>query len=51
MFNIGSYGGFYWHRAYTYRLCLGWIAITFIPEDIDDVLSRLGGGDLVRRAE
>jgi len=38
MISVGKYGGFYWHRKYTFRLCLGWVAFTFVPADIDDVL-------------
>lgn len=34
--SIGRWGGFYWHRDYTARLCLGWVAFTFFPFDIDD---------------
>ena len=36
----GKYGGFYWHSKYTKRLCLGWIAFTYIPLDIDDLLKQ-----------
>lgn len=36
----GKYGGFYFKRGYTTRLCLGWIAITYFPEDLDDILLR-----------
>jgi hypothetical protein len=31
----GRYGGFYLHR---YRLCLGWVALTFLPIDLDEIL-------------
>lgn len=31
----GRYGGFYAHR---YRLCFGWLALTWLPLDLDDVL-------------
>lgn len=33
--SIGKYGGFYWSRAYTTRLCLGWVAFTLYPFDFD----------------
>lgn len=33
----GRYGGFYVHR---YRICLGWVALTWLPLDLDDVLSE-----------
>lgn len=35
--SIGKYGGFYWHSGETKRLCLGWLAITFIAMDIDEI--------------
>lgn len=37
----GSYGGFYFVSRFCTRLCLGWLALTWIPEDIDVVLERL----------
>jgi hypothetical protein len=38
----GEYGGFYYRKGKaTTRLCLGRIAITYMPEDIDDVFKRL----------
>jgi hypothetical protein len=38
IFSLGKWGGFYWHRNHTIRLCLGWVAITVMPTDIDDTL-------------
>jgi hypothetical protein len=38
--SIGKYGGFYFHHEYTTRLCLGWVALTFYPFDMDDLHSR-----------
>jgi hypothetical protein len=40
--SVGRYGGFYC-KSYQYskRLCLGWMAITYFPEDLDDLLHRL----------
>lgn len=37
--SYGNYGGFYLmrHQGWS-RICLGWIAITSIPWDIDDLL-------------
>lgn len=32
----GKYGGFYFHRGYTKRLCLGFISITYMPFEIDE---------------
>lgn len=37
-FSWGKYGGFYYHKGYMTRLCLGWIAFTYIPLEIDSVL-------------
>ena len=36
--SFGKYGGFYLFRGYTKRLCLGWMAITYFPCDIDEIL-------------
>lgn len=36
--SFGEYGGFYCNSG---RLCLGWVAFTFLPFDIDDVLGML----------
>lgn len=36
--SIGTYGGFYIHWNYGIRICLGWIAFTFFPRDMDDLL-------------
>ena len=38
IFSFGRYGGFYCSRG---RLCLGWMAITVLLFDIDDVLEKL----------
>lgn len=32
----GRYGGFYLHRN---RVCLGWVAVTWLPWEIDDIKS------------
>ena len=40
--SYGRWGGFYFHHGENaIRLCLGWIAITIIPADIDDLFERL----------
>ena len=40
-FTIGRYGGFYRHHSPgIWRLCLGWLAITFFWGDFDDVLQE-----------
>lgn len=38
--SYGVYGGFYIHWRYTKRICLGWVAITVIPDDIDNILNQ-----------
>lgn len=39
--SFGRFGGFYINRGYSTRICLGFMAITIFPEDIDDILDRL----------
>ena len=36
--TIGKWGGFYVFCDYTLRICLGWVALTFIPRDLDEIL-------------
>ena len=43
---IGRWGGFYIHCDYTFRVCLGWVSLTLIPRDLDELLI-----DLVERIE
>lgn len=58
--NIGAWGGFYISRGRSTpptppwpstRLCLGWVAFTILPFDIDPVLARLTGMVNAVRAE
>lgn len=42
--SIGKYGGFYFYRGAGLRLCLGWVAVTIIMEDGDDVLELAAVG-------
>lgn len=35
VFSWGGYGGFYITNKFTKRICLGWIAFTYIPLDFD----------------
>jgi len=35
----GRWGGFYITWGYTKRVCLGWVALTYFPDDIDDYLN------------
>lgn len=41
MISFGHYGGFYFHKDFSIRLCLGWVAFTILPADIDDIFDRL----------
>jgi len=36
--SFGKWGGFYVHNGYSKRVCLGWVAFTFIPADLDKIL-------------
>lgn len=38
--SLGKWGGIYWYSGFGWRLCLGWIAITFLPMDYDDFLDE-----------
>jgi len=38
MINVGSWGGFYTSGGGSFRICLGWIALTIFPFDMDNVL-------------
>lgn len=38
--GIGRYGGFYVHRGYMLRVCLGWVSLTWCPFEIDDLIQR-----------
>jgi hypothetical protein len=40
--SFGSYGGFYAsYSGYAFRVCLGWVAFTIFPDDIDNILKGL----------
>lgn len=38
--TIGPWGGFYWHWGFTKRICLGYVALTYIPIDLDSILTK-----------
>ena len=42
-----KYVGFYFFRGFTKRLCLGWIAFTFIPMNIEVTLDA-GEAELIK---
>lgn len=37
--SFGAYGGFYFYRGYSIRICLGWVALTYLPRDLDTILN------------
>ena len=41
--SFERWDGMYLQCGYSLRLCLGWMAITIIPADIDTVFDRLRG--------
>ena len=49
--SIGKYGVFYFYKGLYIRLCLGWIAITYFPFDIDTVLNKLILNTLIDKAK
>jgi hypothetical protein len=36
--SIGSWGGFYLHWGHTKRICIGWVALTWLPCDLDSLI-------------
>jgi hypothetical protein len=42
--SFGRWGGFYASGNYAYRLCLGFMAITWLPLDVDAALVDIGSG-------
>ena len=42
--SFGPWGGLYAHGTYAYRVCLGFVAITWLPLDVDAVLADIGSG-------
>lgn len=40
MLTIGKWGGMYVYRGFAWRVCLGWVALTFLPCDIDEILMK-----------
>ena len=39
--SFGKYGGFYLKKGYCIRLCLGWVALTYLPQDIDNFFDKI----------
>ena len=36
--SFGRWGGVYVYGGFGIRVCLGWIALTILPVDIDDII-------------
>ena len=36
--SVGPWGGFYLHRGFFHRLCLGYVALTVVPVELDDLM-------------
>lgn len=43
MFSVGKWGGFYFYRRFSWRVCLGWFAFTWFPADFDDKIDLVLG--------
>ena len=41
MISIGKWGGVYGYFRWSWRVCLGWIAITIFPTDGDNLLALI----------
>lgn len=37
----GNWGGIYFYRGYTKKLCLGFLAVTYYPRDLDRIIGQL----------
>lgn len=44
--SFGPWGGFYLFNRFTKRICLGWLAITFIPLDVDRLFDGIFDGEM-----
>lgn len=44
--SFGPWGGLYASGTCAYRVCLGFVAITWLPLDVDAVLADIGSGTL-----
>ncbi len=41
-FSVGQYGGFYFHQnPIEWRLCLGYVAIDFLYQELDVIFHQL----------
>lgn len=38
--SIGKWGGFYFYKGWSKRICFGFIALTFFPLDIDEIFNH-----------
>jgi hypothetical protein len=40
LISIGQWSGIYFYKGFTTRLCLGWVAFTFIPLDDTEIMQH-----------
>jgi len=45
--SVGKWGGIYLYKGFGFRVCLGWIAITYFPTDGDNFLELARRGSLI----
>jgi len=38
---VGKWGGIYIRNGWSWGLCLGWVAITFIPADVEELVGHM----------
>lgn len=48
--SVGPWGGFYVHRKFFQRVCIGWLAITVVPVELDDLMDAYAAA-VEKRAE
>jgi len=41
----GDWGGVYAKRGYSWRLCFGWVALTWLPIELDDLVEGYARAD------
>jgi hypothetical protein len=47
----GAYGGWYgFSHLGVLRLCAGWLSITYLPYDLDDLMSAAADRPITRRS-
>lgn len=51
LISIGAWGGIYAYFKWSWRVCLGWIAITILPVDGDQILDAVSKGVEIERVK